>query len=201
MPALSVSIDGALIATASTEGNDILSVHIGGTRIEEELARLDLTGTSHPEKGISGHLTWINSLALKPGQKIAVSFIASGESTVPGLTIDELFPDKEIASTRHMSGNTVPATDAFTDLRSRPEFRKKWSLALQSSSGLRFRGETGDHDHGFIFTVRWNSFHPERARLALHSYTLDDLEKGGPLNYFAEEKLQPGSSVIFEFRA
>lgn len=199
MPALSVSIDGILVAVVSTEGNDVVSVRVSGTRLEEDLAHLELSGGPPPREGRSTHLTWVNSLPINAGQTITVSFLASGESSVPGLTIEEMFPGEEMPGTEDI--DFKPNTDIFADLRSRHQFRDKWVLKLRSSNGLKFNGETNVDDHGFGFTVLWNSFYPERARLSLHSYTLEDLEKKGPMKYFAEEKLLLGGTVDLEVLA
>ena len=53
MPALSLSIDGNVIATVRTEGLDSLDVRASGTRIDEDLASVDVAGGSYPENGNS----------------------------------------------------------------------------------------------------------------------------------------------------
>lgn len=65
MPALTVSIDGVTLATVSTEGYDVMSVRADGTRVDENLATLDLSGGSYPESGESTYLTWISDVPLQ----------------------------------------------------------------------------------------------------------------------------------------
>jgi hypothetical protein len=89
----------------------------------------------------------------------------------------------------------------FTELRAKPKLREKYSFRLVSSSGINFIGETNPDEHGFGFTVLWNSSHPERARVSLHSYSLESLEALGPMNNHVEEKIHYGGSVQFELIA
>lgn len=92
MPALSVTIDGVLIATVCTDGYDVLSVRAGGTRIDDHLANLDVAGGSYPENGEQTYLTWVNELYLQPGQVVTVSFLESASTSHAGKTIEELYP-------------------------------------------------------------------------------------------------------------
>lgn len=89
----------------------------------------------------------------------------------------------------------APTEEMFQELGSKPMIRQKFNLQLDSSSGASFVGQTSSAEHSFGFSVLWNSFHPERARVALHAYTLDSLESHGPFNNLFEENLACGGSV------
>ena len=197
MPALSVSIDGALIATVCTDGYDVLNVRASGTRIDDHLADLDISGGSYPEDGNHTHLIWANELQLQPGQVVTVSFLEHALSSHSGQTIDELFPDEELAA----DADFKPTAEMFTELRAKSKLRDKFSFRLESSSGNTFAGETAPDAHGFGFSILWNSHHPERARVSLHSYTLDGLESRNPMSNHFEERLNFGGSVRFELIA
>jgi hypothetical protein len=192
MPALSISIDDTPLATVSTDGYDVVSVRVSGSRIDDNLADLDVTGGTHSEDGESTYLIWVDSAAVQPGQIIAVSFLEHAITSHPGKTIDELFPDKEQPEITDFR----PTPEMFTEFRARLTVRDGFSFRFQSSSGTAFDGQTTDH--GFAFTVLWDSFHPERARLSLHSYTLESLEQRGPMNYHVKENIQAGGAVSFE---
>jgi hypothetical protein len=197
MPAFSVSIDGAMLATVCTDGFDVLNVRASGTRIDDHLADLDISGGSYPENGNHTHLIWVNDLQLHLGQVITVSFLDHASSSHTGKTIDELFPDEEPTTDTDFK----PTAEIFTELRKKPMLRDKFSFRLESSSGNTFAGETAPDAHGFGFSILWNSYHPERARVSLHSYTLDGLESRGPMSNHFEERLNFGSSVRFELIA
>ncbi len=194
MPALRVSIDGTSIATVSTDGHDLLDLRIHGTRIDEELAMLDLTGGSFPEPGESTYLIWIHDLAVRAGQVVTISFLESASTSHAGKTIEELFRDEPPQA----QSDIKPVADVLAELRAKPKLREKFSFRLDSSTGTAFTGETGPEEHGFAFAVVWQHLHPVRARVLLHSYTLDSLEARGPGKYYINEKIHCGDSIEFE---
>jgi hypothetical protein len=196
MPSLRVSVDGTVVASVCTDGYDSLSARVSGTRIDEELATLDVAGGSYPNDAESTYLTWIDS-TLNPGQVVLVEFIESEPSTHKGKTIEELAVGEPPVS----KVDFKPNAEMFEQLRRTPRTRDKFSLRLGSSFGQSFVGETGPDDHGFSFSVHWTSFHPERARLSLHSYTLDGLENHKPMNNYVEERMNVGNSVHFQLDA
>src|SRR5262245_38315307 len=178
MPALDVSLDGITIATVNTDGFDVMSVNVGGTLIDDDPASLHVSGGSYPESGASLFLWWVPELVLRAGQNIGVSFLEYGATSHPGKTTEELFPNEPPKT----QTDFTPTAELFKQLRAKPKVRKSFSFRLVSSSGTSFVGTTAPDEHGFGFTVLWNSFHPERARVSLHSYTLDSLEARGPMN-------------------
>ena len=197
MPAFSVSIDGAMLATVCTDGYDVLNIRASGTRIDDHLADLDISGCSYPKNGNHTHLIWVNELQLQFGQVITVSFLEHALSSHTGKTIDELFQNEEPTTETDFK----PTAEIFTELRAKPMLRDKFSFRLESSSENTFAGETAPDAHGFGFSILWNSYHPERARVSLHSYTLDGLESRSPMSNHFEERLNFGSSVRFELIA
>jgi hypothetical protein len=198
MPALRISIDGNEVATVCTDGYDVVNARVSGTRIDDEPATLGVSGTSQPENGESVYRTWVNELPLKPGQVVAVSLLESASTSHAGKTIEELFPEEDITE----EADFTVTTEMFAELRAKPKLREKYSFLLKSSSGASFAGESKPDEHGFSFSVVWNSFHPERARISLHSYTLDSLEnRDTPLVHLFEERTSPESMVTFELVA
>lgn len=89
MPAISILVDGEPIATANTEGLSVLSAHVQGSRSDEEIASVDLHGTTSAD---STFLIWIGGLTLHAGQQVEARFLEVGETAPPGKTIEELFP-------------------------------------------------------------------------------------------------------------
>lgn len=197
MPALSVSIDGNLLATVCADGLDSLSVGVRGTLVDEEIADIDVHGGSYPENGDSTFLIWVGETYLQCGQVVTVSLLETASSTLQGKTIEEMFPDEQASI--HTTFKPLP--EMVEELRGRPKFREKFAFRLESSLGTKFVGETKPGEFGFAFSVHWNSFHPERASVSLHSYSLEDLEARGPLNYYASERICYGDSVRFELVA
>jgi hypothetical protein len=192
MPALDIKVDGVKIATVSTDGLDVLALNVGGTQVDEGLASLDVSGGRYPEDAKPTSLIWIACTPLRPGQEINVVFVENGKSTQPGKTIEELFPEEPSMTQTDFK----PTRELFQELRAKPKLREKFFFRLLSSSGASFVGESAPSEHGFGFTVLWNSFHPERARVSLHTYSLDSLETRSPSNNLFEEKITYGGSVV-----
>jgi hypothetical protein len=197
MPALRVSVDGVPLAVVNTDGNDVLDIRISGSAIDEEMAALEFSGGSHPEGGESTHLIWINEQRIQPGQRVEVALLSTGVTSPRGQTIEELFP----GDTSTTSVDFKPTAEMLANLRNRPRLREKFAFQIVSSKGDISRHETAPDDHGFAFSLVWNSFHPERARVSLHSYTIDNIESRGPMNYLFEERVHIGDVVRFQLVA
>lgn len=194
MPALTVSVDGRLVAEVSTDGFDVLTVRIGGSKIDDDVADLSVAGGSYPESGKSIYLTWVDSLPLHEGQVVALAFLASGTTSHAGKTIDEMYPDEpEPDDEAHK-----PLTEVFAELRAMPIRRERIAFRVSSSLGTVCSGETQPDDHGFGFDVIWNSKHPERALMSADTYTLDGLERQEHCKSLVRERMMLGDSVLFE---
>lgn len=193
MPALEIKVDGIKVATVNTESLDVFAVDIGGTQVDEELASLNVSGGKYPEGGSPTNLTWVAFSPLCAGQQVNVVFRESGQTSEPGKTIEELFPDEPATE----QTDFTPTPEMFNELRAKPKLREKFLFKLVSSSGASFVGESAANEHGFGFSVLWNSFHPEQARVSLHAYTLDSLEAHSPPSYLFEEKIEYGASIEF----
>lgn len=187
MPAISVLLDGELLATVNTSGYDVVSVDVHGLRIGEEFAELDMRGGTHPENEKSTHFVWINRRVLQPGQQIEVRFSEAGETLHRGETLEELFPDKK---NTELPEGFKSREAAFAELRAEPSRRDGCTLKLRSSAGASFVGSTAPTDHGFGFSLTWNSFRPARASYSLGAYTLDELETRAPLTDFIREYVE-----------
>jgi hypothetical protein len=187
MAAISVLLDSKLLATVNSSEYDVVSVQVHGTKIDTEFAMLEMSGGKHPEKGDSTHLIWINGHVLGPGQRIEVRFEETGETFPKGKTIDELFPKNEASSE---PVDFKPTEAIFTELRAMPHLRESYSFKLQGAVGTEFIGSTAAADHGFGFSLLWNSFHPERASYSLHAYTLSELEARSTLRDFVQEYVE-----------
>lgn len=184
MPAISVLLNGELLATVNTKGYDVVSVHIHGTKTDDEFAILEMSGGTYPNNGESTHLIWINSLELWPGQRLEVRLQESGETLPAGKTIEELFPEE---ADTEVPADFAPTEAMFTALRAKPLRREEFSFQFLGSTGTSFVGKTASTDHGFGFSLVWNSNRPERACCSLHAYTLDELENRTPMRDFVNE--------------
>jgi hypothetical protein len=192
MPAISVLLDGELLAVVNTTGYDVVSVHVHGTRVEEDFAAIEMSGGAYPENAESTHLIWINSHGVRPGQQVEVRFQESGETLRPGKTIHELFPEQ---SDTNEETDFTPTEAMFAELKARPPLRDGFSFQLRGSNGTAFAGRTAPADHGFGFSFAWNSYRPSRVSESLHSYTLEALEHRTPMSDFVRQYIEAPYAV------
>lgn len=177
MPALEITLDGVTVAAVSTNELTMLAVTVSGMLIHEAIASLNVSGGHYSQSGSSTYLTWIADTPLQAGQQIRVLFHQDGQSSHAGKTIDELYPDEPpVAQT-----DFAPTTEMFHELRAMPKVHEKFVIDLSASSGASFHGETTAPEDSFALSILWDSTLPERARVSLHSNSLDNLEvKGAP---------------------
>jgi len=198
VPTISVSLNGHLLASVATDGYDVLSVHVHGIRTDSEFASVDMSGGSYPEGKESTYLTWINSTLLSPGDSVEVRFTDSRQTSHPGKTIEELFPD-DPADSQRTEFKATP--EMFAELRVKPQLRSGYGFCLALPSGTLYEGRTNEAEHGFGFSVVWNSHRPQRANVSLHSYTIDSMEHQQPMRDHAREYIAPGNTVRLQIAA
>lgn len=191
MLSIAISLDGTHLAPVCCDGFDVVSVRVGGTRVEEECATVGMSAGAYPDQGESTNLMWVNEVAVLPGQTVAVSLLEASIMSHSGKTIAELFPDEE----RSNVDDFKPTPEMFQELRVKPRHRDGWSFWLSSTPGTLYTGRTAPEEHGFGFSVLWNMHRPERASVSLHSYTIDSLEHQTPMHDHVREHLQLGQSV------
>jgi hypothetical protein len=198
MPSLTVTLDGNILATVCCDGFDVVTARLSGIRIEDDFANLGVTGGCYPDGGESTYLTWVNELPVQPGQRVGVTLLQDGATSHPGKTIDELYPDEDPTTT---PDDFNPTDGMFEELRRRPNLRDGYAFQYQSTLGTSYAGRTSAEEHGFGFTVLWNSHRPERVSVLLNSYTIDSIEQRTPGHDHAREYLQVGQSLIVEIDA
>jgi hypothetical protein len=191
VPLLSVSVDDVQLAAVSTHGLDVLTVNLGGSKVDEEFARLEFSGGRFPHDGSSAHMIWLSEVVVLPGQRVRVQVAASGSNSHPGKTIEELFPDeggeKEESETFDFSPEARAAV--LDDLEKRPQIHPAYSFEVKNSSGQTFHGRLSADEHGFGASFLWNSTRPERVSASLHTYTLAQLREGAEFTYHFRDHL------------
>ena len=174
MPGLTVALNGERLAAVSTEGSNVLSVRVQGDVVGPEFASLDVSGGLYGQ-GESKHLTWVHERELSPGDEVEVGLLEAVETSHPGKTLEELFPNEP-----EPVGPWQPLEEVFEELSREPKVRERFSFSIEGPEGV-LTAATGPQDHSFGFSVLWNWLHPERVRVSLHSNTLEGVanRKGG----------------------
>lgn len=191
MPAVRVLVDGSPVATLSPMAFGVMSVSVSGTKTDEPFAHLHVSGSSHPENALSKYLVWVSDQPLTPGQVVSVEFLPEGTDSHAGKTIDELFPEAD-SSPQHPE---PPFAEVIEELRAKPRLHERFAFELETSEGTKYTGESPQTAHGFGFNVLWNWMRPERISVALHTYTLEDLEERRHLNDLIREYVPVGGSA------
>ncbi|WP_423378116.1 hypothetical protein [Burkholderia sp. LMG 32019] len=191
MPALEIMVDGDTVVMVSTDNLSMLTARVSGMLIHEAIASLNVAGGNYSQSGSSTYLTWIADTPLRAGQQIRLLFHEDGQSSHAGKTIDELYPNEPPVT----QTDFTPTAEMFQKLRAMPKFREKFVIDLSSSSGTSFRGETMVGEDSFALTILWDYMRPERARVSLHSHSLNRLEAKGPLNYLLKDDITFGGYV------
>ncbi|MDI9238559.1 hypothetical protein QLQ15_06480 [Lysobacter sp. LF1] len=196
MPTIRVNLNERCIAEVDVDGLDVLSVHIGGARVDEGFADLQMHGGAYPSGAESTFLIWINSVELRDSDRVEVIFNRSGRTSHAGKTVAELFPDEPDEPDVLKS---VP--QLFAQVRAKPYVREGYRFGLELPGTEPYEGATADVDHGFGFSVTWDSHKPERATVSLYTYTLDDLERQGPTRNHVRACLSPGDVATLQVSA
>ncbi len=191
MPSIAVFVDGALMARVNSEGLDILTVNVGSTKADETLATIEFSGGKYPDDGDSSHLIWLNELQLSSGQTVRVLVSASGDTTAPGRTLEELYPDLP----EEKEGPMPTRSQLIAEVSKRPHFREGYSFTLRSSSGAAVEAAMDPEEHGFSASFLWNWVRPERVSASLHTYSLAQLTAESGFNYHFQERLEPEAWV------
>jgi hypothetical protein len=189
---LSVFLEDDLVATVSTEGLDVASVRVSGSKIDADVAALDISGGSYPEDGEPKSLIWVDGLALRKGQAVRVSFCADGASSHPGETIQELHPYEESLEPPYVRSNL----DLCAELEAAPVAHETAAFQIEFSDGATFLGERTASDHGFGFKVMWSDSHPEAVSVSLHTYTLGLLDRREDMSTLVKRRMTFGESVL-----
>jgi hypothetical protein len=196
MPALSVTLNGEFLVSVATPGFEIVEVGVTGDLLGPQHATLRISGGSYSERKQQHHLIW-DQRTLVPGDSVTVGFLAEGSTSEPGKTIEELYQgDKPVTSEPF-----APPEDVVKELKLRPKAFQSLAFEFVGADGAHVKGHTSPDEHGFAFTVLWNSHRIDRARVALHTYTLDSLITKQSGKYHAETRLSAGQRVTFKVLA
>lgn len=198
MPCLTVTLDGNLLAAVPCDGFDVVTARISGTRIDEDFVNIGVTGGSYPDEGESTYLTWVNEVALKPGQQVHITLLETGVASHAGKTLEELFPEEELEAA---PDDFKPTHEMFEELRARPKLREGYAFLYHSTLGTQCTGRTRPEDHGIAFSALWNCHRPERIGVSINTYTIDSVEQRNSGTDHVREYLQIGQSATVQIDA
>jgi hypothetical protein len=194
---LRVTVDRVDAAVIDTSGREVISIRVGGTKIDDDYADLGVTGGTYGQEGPTDHRIWIDQMALKVGQVVGVEFVEHGIQTGTGKTMIELYPAHSEAGTPR----PLDRAGLAAELREMAPVRPGYEIRFVRSDGSAATLFTTPDEHGFGFSVLWNSLSPDRVSVSLHSYTLDSIVSEAPGRSTVREKMALGEAVRLELIA
>jgi hypothetical protein len=197
MPSLRVTVDGTPVATIATEGREVISLHVGGNRVDDGYADLSFSGGVYSVEGETYHRVWIDQMPLKAGQIVEVAFLEHGTDSGPGRTVEEIYP----GHTRTDPPTTAESAELFAELRRAPMLRSGFTVSFSSSTAASGPVSTHPDEHGFGFSVLWNNLRPDTASASLHCFTIDYIQSQAPGRHIARERIAIGSTVRLDLIA
>lgn len=197
MSFLRVTVDEIEVATVDTRGRDVVSIRVGGTRVDDDYADLGVTGGVYDHEATTDHRIWIDQMPLRIGQVVGVAFVEEGVQTGQGRTIAELYPGQSEARTP----SPADRVELAGELRRTVQTRLGYQVRLVLPDGRAATLTTESGEHGFGFGVLWNRYGPDRMRVSLYSYTLESIAAKVPGRHTVRETFPLGSAVRLELLA
>jgi hypothetical protein len=194
MPYVRVSVDDHTLASLPTDALEVIVARVGGTRTDEDYADVGLTGGVYSADGGSDHRIWINHTVLERGQAVEVALLEHDVPVGSGRTITEIYPASEMAREQ----SPVEMAQLCAEERMAPLVRDRYVLEFTTPTGATGREITLPDEHGFGFSVYWNSQHPSWATVKLYAYTIDGMERRESGRTIFQENMTLGTSARLE---
>jgi hypothetical protein len=190
---LRIAIDDIEVASVDTEGRDVVAVHVGGTRADDDYADLGVTGGVYNTEGVTDHRIWIDQMSLRIGQMVGVAFGEGGLQTGEGSRLSDLYPESV-----GRDSTPIDPRKLAEEERQAATVRERYEVRLTTTGGGATTLITKPDEHGFGFHALWSKWNPDRVSVSLHAYTIDSVANGEPGRYAVREKMSVGEAVRLE---
>jgi hypothetical protein len=196
MPGMTIEVNGIRIATIDLTGMEVLDVSVYGALDSDPKAALTAMGSNGDHDG-RGNPVWLFDHALLAGEVLSVRMTEPCGSADRGKSIDELFPDEPPSG---QTDFTITA-DMAAEIRSRPRLHEAFIVQAEISSGQQAMAASDELNTCFTFGLLWNCFRPDRARIRLETYCLDDVLARRAGTKHLQANLSIGESASFSLVA
>lgn len=194
MPALRLSIDEKTMATVCTDGYDLVTARVWGTRVDDEYALVEMSAGTYPQDGEPTDVTWLSMMTLAPGQVVSIELLDAAPTEPAGKSFDDTYPDTDKADLQVMDFNPDPAR--LAELKAAAPVRDGHAFELSTKDGT-VSAVVGPQEHGFGFTSTWHVAQPDEVRLSVITYSLDSMASRQPGRTTICETLQVGEGADF----
>jgi len=155
MPHIAVDINNVRITTINLAAMRVMDVSVHGALDRALKAAVDAMGGNYDEGGC-GHLTWLMEHPLQPGDIVRVHLNQGDANGDAGKTFEDLFSEAMAA-----------------EIRARPRLHAAFEVQASTPDGQQATATSDERNTDFRFSVLWNHFQPDQARVHLATYCLD----------------------------
>lgn len=168
MPHIAVDVNNIRITTINLTSMRVIDASVRGALDLPLKAAVDAMGSNDDEDGCD-HLTWLMDHPLQPGDIVRIHLNQDDAKGDAGKTFEELFPDETPSTQTDFSISDTMAAE----LRARPRLHAAFEVQASTSDGQQATATSDERNTDFRFSVLWNQFQPDQARVHLATYCLD----------------------------
>lgn len=172
MRCLEVILNGQLLWRAGTENALMYSLDLGVSLDGESPAYISVSGMCELPGGRKAHVRWGELYPLSIGDHLALTLVESEQPTPPAETnaADEPEQAQEPDEDEESAMSGEDEQDPTTSLWNRIQVR----CAINGET--KAEAEISSREAYLMGSLRWNQWHPDRCRVAVHSC----LQAGAP---------------------
>ena len=192
MPHIAVDVNHVRITTINLTSMRVMDVSVHGALDRVLKGAADAMGGNYDEDGC-GHLTWLMEHPLQPGDILRVHLNQGDANGDAGKTFKELFPDEPPSTQTDFSISDTMAAE----IRARPRLHAAFEVQASTSDGQQATATSDERNTDFRFSVLWDHFQPDQARIHLATYCLDHVLARMAGTTHLQTPIQAGESATF----
>jgi len=196
MPHIVVDVNNVRITTINLAPMRVMDVSVHGALDRALKAAVDAMGGNYDEGGC-GHLNWLMEYPLQPGDMVRVHLNQGDANGDAGKTFEDLFPDETPSTQTDFSISEAMAAE----IRARPRLHAAFEVQASTPDGQQATATSGERNTDFRFSVLWNHFQPDQARVHLATYCLDHVLTRTAGTTHLQTTIQAGESATFSLVA
>ena len=196
MPHIVVDVNNVRITTINLAPMPVMDVSVHGALDRALKAAVDAMGGNYDEGGC-GHLNWLMEYPLQPGDMVRVHLNQGDANGDAGKTFEDLFPDETPSTQTDFSISEAMAAE----IRARPRLHAAFEVQASTPDGQQATATSGERNSDFRFSVLWNHFQPDQARVHLATYCLDHVLTRTAGTTHLQTTIQAGESATFSLVA
>jgi len=196
MPHIAVNVNNVRIATINLASMRVMDVSVHGALDRASKAVVDAMGGNYDEGGC-GHLTWLMDHPLQPEDIVRVHLNHDDAMGDAGKTFEDLFPDEPPSTQTDFSITDTMAAA----IRARPRLHAAFEVQASTSDGQQATATSDERNTDFRFSVLWDHFRPDQARIHLATYCLDHVLARMAGTTHLQTTIRAGESATFSLVA